>query len=314
MFGKLFEQIYDSSVADDWKVLVTWQQLIALADRHGVVDMTPEAIARRTNIPLEIITHGLAKLVEPDPRSRSPEAEGRRIVRLDEHREWGWRLVNHAYYRSLASAEEKRVADRDRQAHKRATERQSQSVAGSRGASPKSPMQRQKHMHQDHCAPRARDMVWEALLQACGIALNRPLTRSARGAYNTALRDIREAEAGLTDRDLVAAIWRAALAYRSRWPKVSLTPTALARRWHEAIAGVPGEQPKPTETAEEIERREAAERAARVRELSKLYGVERAEGETAESHEERLREVIAKAAVEARAQITARRRRREEQS
>lgn len=132
MYGKLFEQIYDSSVSEHWQAMVTFQQLIVLANRDGVVDMTPEAISRRTNLPIAIIKAGIEELEKPDNRSRNPRAEGRRIERLDAHRDWGWQIVNHEFYRALASADEKREADRDRIARKRAAGDVSQLVASSR--------------------------------------------------------------------------------------------------------------------------------------------------------------------------------------
>ena len=58
--------MYDGTLATKgpWQALVTFQQLIILADRNGEVDMTPEAISRRTTIPLEIIEHGIKALEE----------------------------------------------------------------------------------------------------------------------------------------------------------------------------------------------------------------------------------------------------------
>ena len=54
MYGKLFVQMYEGTLASKgpWEALVTFQQLIILANRHGEVDMTPDAISRRTTIPL----------------------------------------------------------------------------------------------------------------------------------------------------------------------------------------------------------------------------------------------------------------------
>lgn len=121
MYGKIFEQMYDSSIAEDWQVMVVFQQLIVLADPEGVVDRTPSAISRRTNIPQDIIERAIDSLSQPDPSSRSDDEGGRRVVLLDEHRNWGWRIVNHKYYRDLASAAEKRAADRDRKRDQRAT-------------------------------------------------------------------------------------------------------------------------------------------------------------------------------------------------
>lgn len=119
MYGKLFRQMYDSTLAEDWRALITFQQLIILCDEQGVVDMTPGAISRTTNIPLDIIEPGLQRLEQPDPVSRSTSEDGRRIIRLDSDRPWGWRLVNYLYYRNLASKEDKREKDRLRIAEKR---------------------------------------------------------------------------------------------------------------------------------------------------------------------------------------------------
>jgi hypothetical protein len=115
MYGKLFVQMYEGTLASKgpWEALVTFQQLIILANRHGEVDMTPDAISRRTTIPLEIINKGLFALSERDAQSRSPELEGRRIVLMDEHREWGWKIVNYDKYRKIRSEDERREYQRN---------------------------------------------------------------------------------------------------------------------------------------------------------------------------------------------------------
>lgn len=119
MYGKVFDSIYDGTLYGHWEAIVTMQQLIVLASPDGVVDMTPQAIAARTSIPLEIIFKGLKVLAEPDPYTRTPGEEGRRIVLIDAHRPWGWRLVNHGKYMRLRNMEQKRQADRARIADKR---------------------------------------------------------------------------------------------------------------------------------------------------------------------------------------------------
>lgn len=108
MFAKIFEQIFDSSIAEDWQTRVVFEDMLILADKNGVVDKTCEAIARRTNVPIEIVKKGIKKLEAPDPQSRNPKHEGRRIARLDEHREWGWLIVNYEEYRKIASEEQRR--------------------------------------------------------------------------------------------------------------------------------------------------------------------------------------------------------------
>jgi hypothetical protein len=120
MYGKVFEQIYDGSLRLNWKALVTFQQMIVLCNEDGTIDMTPQALHFRTGIPLEIIQEGIKILEQDDPESRTALENGKRIIRIDDHRTWGWTLVNHKYYKELASWEEKKKADRDRLREKRA--------------------------------------------------------------------------------------------------------------------------------------------------------------------------------------------------
>lgn len=122
MYGKVFESMYDGTLASEgpWQALVTFQQLIVLADQDGVVDMTASAISRRTSIPIEIIQTGLAVLAKPDPDSRTPDEDGRRIVCLEDHRDWGWQIVNHTKYQQMRNAAERREYLRVAQANRRA--------------------------------------------------------------------------------------------------------------------------------------------------------------------------------------------------
>jgi hypothetical protein len=119
VYGKVFGSIYDGTLYGHWEAIVTMQQMIVLADPNGVVDMTVAAISARTSIPKKIIEKGIGFLEEPDPFSRTPGEDGRRIVLMDEHRPWGWRLVNHWKYMKLRNMEQKREADRVRMSEKR---------------------------------------------------------------------------------------------------------------------------------------------------------------------------------------------------
>lgn len=108
MYAKVFTQIFDSSISEDYQTRHVFEDFLKLADVDGVVDMTAEAISRRTNAPLELITDGIKKLEAPDPLSRSKEEEGRRIVLIDPDRDWGWRIVNYLHYRNLRDEEARR--------------------------------------------------------------------------------------------------------------------------------------------------------------------------------------------------------------
>lgn len=149
MYGKIFSQMYDGTLATrgPWQALVTFQQMIGLCDKRGVVDMTAEVLARRSTVPLEIIQIGLVALEQPDPESRSPESEGRRIVRLDEHRSWGWRIVNYGHYRNLRSTEERNDYQRELMRKRRAVSKDVSKV------SEFSPSISSKHRHKQKDNP-----------------------------------------------------------------------------------------------------------------------------------------------------------------
>ena len=114
MYGKIFDSMYDSTISANWQGMVTFQQMIVLKDQNGIIDMTPPALARRTGIPLDIIEKGIEYLESPDPYSRTPDYDGARIVRLDEHRPWGWFIVNHKHYRELSTRADKSEYDKKR--------------------------------------------------------------------------------------------------------------------------------------------------------------------------------------------------------
>ena len=114
MYAKIFQQIYDSSIVEKPEVRFTFMDLQVLADRDGVVDMTYEAIARRTNRPIEVIRATIAELEAPDPQSRTPDADGVRLIRIDTHRDWGWCIINFDRFHKLANESERRASTRDR--------------------------------------------------------------------------------------------------------------------------------------------------------------------------------------------------------
>lgn len=119
MYAKLFPEILDSSLAQDYEVRHVFMDLLVLADRDGIVDMTAEAIARRTNVPLDKLLTALTALTLPDRNSRTPDEDGKRIVLLDPHRNWGWRIVNYCAYANIKDENAKRERNRRcQQAHR----------------------------------------------------------------------------------------------------------------------------------------------------------------------------------------------------
>lgn len=128
MYGKIFDTIYDGTLVEDWRALITFQQMIVLCDADGIIDMTPDAISRRTSIPIEHIKAGIEILESEDPYSRTQGEGGCRIARLDDHRPWGWFIVNHEKYRNLQNAETVRLQNRERKRRQRAKSKESRDV------------------------------------------------------------------------------------------------------------------------------------------------------------------------------------------
>lgn len=120
VFAKIFAQIFDSSISADYVVRHVFMDLLVLADRDGVVDMTLDAISRRTNVPEEIVAHAIRELMNGDPKSRSHEEDGRRLVAIDSHRDWGWQIVNYEHYRNIKDEEARRTYFRDKKRAQRA--------------------------------------------------------------------------------------------------------------------------------------------------------------------------------------------------
>lgn len=114
MYAKIFAQIFDSSIVEKPETRFTFMDMLVLADPNGVVDMTHEAIARRTNRPLEVIRATITELESPDGRSRTPTDDGRRLKRLDAHRDWGWIITNYDTFRRISSEEQRREKTKER--------------------------------------------------------------------------------------------------------------------------------------------------------------------------------------------------------
>jgi hypothetical protein len=104
----MFKSIFDGSLYGQFEPTVVFMAMLVIAEREGIVDMTRQAIAARCGFPINIVERGIAELEKPDPQSRTPDEDGRRIIRLEETRDWGWRITNYEKYEKIRSAEERR--------------------------------------------------------------------------------------------------------------------------------------------------------------------------------------------------------------
>lgn len=120
MYAKIFSQILDSSIARDPNLRRMFQDLLILADSDGVVDMTFFAISQRLVIPEDEIRLQIDKLCKPDPQSRSKNDDGRRLIKIDESREWGWLIVNYVKYANTRDEDSRKKQVREAVARHRA--------------------------------------------------------------------------------------------------------------------------------------------------------------------------------------------------
>jgi hypothetical protein len=147
MYVKLFTSIYQGTLRGRPHGLLVFTNLLAHADVHGIVDIHPNAIADEVGLSVEQVKTALLELESVDPESRSPENEGRRIVRMDGHRAWGWQIVNYGKYRSIRNEDDRREQNREAQARWR--EKNKPPSAEISSVSHDKPMQKQKEMQKN---------------------------------------------------------------------------------------------------------------------------------------------------------------------
>ena len=198
MYAKLFTSIYQGTLRGNSHGLLVFTNLLAHCDKEGVADIHPRAIAEEVGLSQDQVRAALEVLESPDDESRSPEEHGRRIIRIDEHRAWGWLVVNYAKYRAIRSEEDRREQNREAQARWREKNKQSK-PASATGETDK-PIQRQRQKQEEESQKK------EARKRAA------PLARSS---------------------DIDGAVWDDWLALRKA-KRAPVSPTVVAEAQREA--------------------------------------------------------------------------------
>ena len=102
-WAKLFSSIVTSTIwTEDDATLRVWIAMLATADADGVVEGSVPGFASLARVTVEQLEESVKKLKSPDPHSRTPDHEGRRIEAI----EGGWLILNYAKYRQQAQAKE----------------------------------------------------------------------------------------------------------------------------------------------------------------------------------------------------------------
>jgi hypothetical protein len=104
-YTKLFSHIVTSSIwSEDDQTRILWITMLALADKHGEVMASVPGLAKVAGLSIDATKAGLEKFLSPDPYSRTPDEEGRRLEVID----GGWAIINYAKHRRMASLDEQR--------------------------------------------------------------------------------------------------------------------------------------------------------------------------------------------------------------
>jgi hypothetical protein len=123
----LFESIATGTLYGRWPDIGLWPIVLALSDKHGQLDVTPQYLAGVTGLPAAEVIACMARFCAPDPYSRTKTEGGARLRLIDEHRDWGWIVVNHGKYREKARLMAKDAArtESGRDAERKRAERES---------------------------------------------------------------------------------------------------------------------------------------------------------------------------------------------
>ena len=109
-FTKLWAEITDSSIwNEDDKTRIVWITMLARMGPDYVVRASVGGLAHLARVSREDCEKALEKLASPDPDSRSPEEEGRRIKKVD----GGFFMINGEKFRQRRGDEEKKAYMRE---------------------------------------------------------------------------------------------------------------------------------------------------------------------------------------------------------
>jgi hypothetical protein len=125
MYGKIFASMFTGSMMGAGShVHAVMTYAVSNADERGYVELNPTLLAVLIGDPLERMEDAIAYLCRPDPHSRTPDENGRRLVREGQ---FLYHIVNYEKYRSARDKEARRQQNREakrRQRQKSATSAQ----------------------------------------------------------------------------------------------------------------------------------------------------------------------------------------------
>lgn len=125
-YTKLFSSIVTSTIwVESDRTRLVWITMLAIADKNGEIQASVPGLARIAGVPISDCEEALKKFLGPDPYSRTPDDQGRRIEEIP----GGWALLNYAKYRNMASKEDQKQKATERQRRKRDRESRNEDLS-----------------------------------------------------------------------------------------------------------------------------------------------------------------------------------------
>lgn len=113
MYAKVYGSLFDGSMRGKSDLILVFVNMLCRCNPDGIDDRHPKSIAEETGLRVDRVRQALLRLEKEDSDSRTNTDDGKRIKRLDPHRDWGWVIINYAKYRWLRDESEKRAYMRD---------------------------------------------------------------------------------------------------------------------------------------------------------------------------------------------------------
>lgn len=107
---KLHSTLTTSSIwSESYPTRIVWLSLMSLCDMDGIAHISEDRIASAANVSEAEAKLALKSLMSPDPNSKDPEFEGRRLQRVS----GGFLLLNYFKYRDVKPPIDKKAYMRD---------------------------------------------------------------------------------------------------------------------------------------------------------------------------------------------------------
>jgi len=126
MYGKIFSTMFTGSMFGSGPVMfATMAYVIANMDEEGIVELNPLMLAVMIGTTPEEIEKAISTCCSPDPKSRSQEEEGRKLLHVESFMYWA---VNSKKYTEIKNAETRRESNKLAQQKARAMKKQGASA------------------------------------------------------------------------------------------------------------------------------------------------------------------------------------------